>query len=260
MSESKELVLATKLKAVEKALADLDAFTNGGNSSSSKKKGRGKEEKLRRAFELFTRMSEGMGRSEYDYEPYNDVQMLEKYKAAVTEGWNGKQVNTDSIPQITSTEIEQGNDDREKRMAALQNRRERQAIEAAEARKLLKDIGDHNSDEEPDADEIVEQALNGRRPKSRPALITGTYTTLDGRTIKRQIAASAYTKEIDNDDYRGYQHGLLSQDKDDDSPEPSNEDTATRYQKGLDDRRRINEQRDARIKAAAAATATAKNK
>lgn len=246
-STSTDLVLSDHIKNFEKAAAQLIIYSEKkyGNKSS-RQKNQTYQEKMDKAFKLFGRLCEGLGQTEYGVEPYTGEQTLEKYRMAVTDAWSGREEPKDSVKAITGPEIAEATDKYESRKTALQSRRQ-QLIESETAMKKLYLEDNKDADGEPDVDELVEQALNNKRPKARPALAQSSYQPLfanDGKSMQRHIAPSAASGNHMDDvnDYRGWQKNLL---KESDSPPPTKEELASSYEKGVESRRRVMERREA---------------
>ena len=246
MSQSTDLVLADKIRELEAAAAKLIIYSEQKYGDGSKRKSnRGYQEKMDKAFKLFGRLCEGLGQTEYGAEPYTGPETLEKYKLAVTESWSNKEEPKDSVKAITNAEVEQGNEEYESRKATLQARRILAIENDNKMRQLYLEANpDIKDTEEPSADELVEQALNGKRPKGRPAITSSHYTPLfanDGKPIARHVHADANRLGID--DYRGYQRNLLNED---DSPPPTRDEISNNYSKAVENRRRVMDDRTQR--------------
>lgn len=245
---STELVLHNKIKAFEKAAADLIIFSEQQyGDGSRRKKNPNYQEKMDNAFKLFSRLCEGLGQTEYGVEPYTGEQTLEKYRHAVSESWGTKAEPEGSVKAITQGEIVAGSDAYERRKEDISQRRKQLLIAEAEMKKLYIEqaaaSGKPVDDGELDADDVVDQALHNKRHPNRPALIQATYKPLfGGKEVQRRVLAAPQADDID--DYHGYQNRLLKEAGDDDAM--SREEVASKMEKGMAARRAVMEERERR--------------
>lgn len=262
---STDLVLHDKIKAAEQALAELVIYTETKYRSGGSQYKKKMRDKMDKAFQLFTRLTSGLGQTEYDTDGgYSGDQVLEKYRHAVSESWQGREEEKDSVKAITAGEIERGHEDMEDRRAKLQSRRSL-AIAAAEQIKQLvieqakRDGDDITADHDPD--DVVDRALRGKPLKGRPTVVQASYTPLfanDGRVVERRIshkAIAAPDKESSEylDSYHDRQLDIL---KEADTPEDAAgsrvraERNAQRAQDDMQRRRVKQDASSARFKAA----------
>jgi hypothetical protein len=232
-SESTELVIAGLIEDVEAGLNKLlmlasagSGSGNGGGNGSGKSGRNRRDPRIQEAFVRFSRLLTGKGFTEYGSEPYDGDQLTEKYKHATTAAWNGKPEAKGAVKAITKEEIEDGVDDYDKRKATLAIRREaQQAIDSQiKAQYLTDQSAADGSDEvdggdnEPSADDVVNQALHGAPMKTRPSVVRGDYVSVfstTGQPTRRNIARSALSSEPDIDDYHTYQCNTLTELDDD---------------------------------------------
>lgn len=243
MAESSEVAL---IKNAEKALAALVLFSEKTDDSGKQYKQQKKfKDKMDKAMKLFGRLCEGLGQTEYGSEPYTGPEMMEKYKDAVSQSWGSKEEPKGSVKAITAAEIVEGADNYERRKEQLTQRRQQLLLEESEMKKLYieqaKAAGNTNVEDELDAEDIVDQALQGKRHPNRPAMVKSTYKSLFGGDIQRRISAGPARE--DHDDYNGYQQRLL---KEGDDIAPSKEELAANYERGLAARRSVMEERQRR--------------
>ncbi len=215
------VTLDDKIANAEKALAVLVLHCDKQSKGQQREKMR---EKMKTAFELFQRLTSGLGRTEYDNDGgYTGEEVLDKYSRAVADSWNGRAEHKDAVKAITTKEIEAGVDAMEQRRAELQSRR----IMAIESAKQIKQLAIEQSGEEDpedhDVEDVVAQALHNKPLKGRPKVIQQEYTSMfGGPPIKRNInpkAISGPTRDSREylEDYHGRQLEILQGDSDDET-------------------------------------------